>query len=385
MALSATLLLLSVNSANAQDVHSLQGKSLVELAAEVRSDFLLGTHLSALHMPDTPANKKPRGIISSEYNLISVGIYQKQTQRNSQDDWSFAAVDPIVQFAGENDLTVYAHPMYGSNGYLPRWLLQGDFSNDELLEIIEDRIKTVLTRYRGKIHILDVYNEGLSRTDGTWREGDNLLLKLGWHENEYGRWPIFLEKMLFWCRKYGGEDLKLIYNDNHNTLAGMPQSLACIRMHKALKEAGIPIDGIGIQCHTKITEDGEHQLSASSQARGAVFDAESFAGSMRSMGEAGIDVHVTECDVHLYGTIDDHKLALQAEAYRAILKACIEEPACKALKTWGFTDASCWKPMATNGRSRNYEPCPLVFDHNCDPKPAYRAMKKLLVEKAMKK
>jgi endo-1,4-beta-xylanase len=191
--------------------------------------------------------------------------------------------------------------------------------------------------------------------------------------------------MLTWCRKYGGEELKLIYNDNNNMLSGMPQSEECINLYKALKKAGIPIDGIGIQCHTKINEGGVHELSASANAKGFAFDADLFAQNLKQFGEAGIDVYVTECDVHLYGVIDDKKLALQAEAYRAMLKACIEEPACKAFKTWGFTDASCWKPMAKENRSYTYEPCPLVFDHDLKPKPAYEAMQSLLIELIVQK
>lgn len=203
---------------------------------------------------------------------------------------------------------------------------------------------------------------------------------MGYHENEIGRWPVFLEKILIWCREYGGDDLKLIYNDNNNTLLDMPQSEECIQLYKALKKEGIPIDGIGIQCHTKIMKDGTHRLSASSNAKGPVFDAKLFSANLKAMGEAGIDVYISECDVHLYGEIDSEKLALQAAAYRAILKACIEAPACKSFKTWGFTDASCWKPMTKGNKSLKYEPCPLVFDHELNPKLAYIAMQSLLIE-----
>ena len=383
IAIFVSVVFLNVASVYSQDVQAFEEMSLVELATEVRPDFLLGTHISAQYMSDVPENAALCRIIANEYNLVSVGIYQRQTQRNSQEDWNLSSVDAVVDFAEENGLQVYAHPMFGSDGYLPDWLLESDFSNEELLEIIEDRIKIILTRYRGRIHILDVYNEGLSRSNGSWREDENLFLQLGWRENEYGRWPVLLEKMLVWCREYGGDDLIQIYNDNHNTLSGMPQSLECMNMFRALKEAGIPIDGIGIQCHTKITEEGEHQLGANSQGNGPLFDAESFARNMRSMGEAGIDVYVTECDVHLYGEIDADKLALQADAYRAILRACIEEPACRAFKTWGFSDASCWKPMAKYNRALIYEPCPLVFDHDFNPKPAYQAMHALLIQQFM--
>jgi endo-1,4-beta-xylanase len=357
-------------------------RTLTQLATEVRPGFLLGTHFGPIFAADTPENEKPRSIISSQYNLISVGIYPRHTtQRESRDGWDFTTVDQTVQFAEENGLRVYAHPMFGSDNYLPDWLLKGDYSNDELLEIIEERIKVILTRYKGRIHILDVYNEGLDRGEsGEWREGDNFFLKLGWNENEYGRWPIALEKMLVWCRKHGGEELKLVYNDNRNTLHGAPQSLACIKMVKALKHAGIPIDGIGIQCHTRIMEDGVHYTNGHLRAGNTPFDADSFARNIRAMGEAGVDVHISECDVHLYGPVDARKLALQAEAFRNMLKACIQEPACKSFKTWGFTDASCWKAMKkTSGWGYDYEPYPLVYDHDYQPKPAYHAMRELLL------
>ena len=355
---------------------SLQDEGLAELAGLLRPGFLVGTHSK----PDQFGGGKATGIILKNYNMVSVGIYQRQTQKKSRTDWDFSSPDPIVKFASRHDIQVYAHPMFGSDGYLTDWLLKGDHSDEECLEIIEERIKTILTRYRGKIQILDVYNEGLERTKRGWRERDNLLIRLGFHENELGRWPIILEKILVWCRKYGGEDLKLIYNDNRNALFGMPQSDDCIQMVKALRKAGIPIDGIGIQCHTKIMEDGRHEVSGHQKAKAPLYDEDLFARNLKAMGEAGIDVHITECDVHLYGEVDDRKLQQQADAYRSILKVCMEALNCKSFKTWGFTDSSCWKPMSKHNRSYKYEPYPLVFDHDLEPKPAYWAMHALLVE-----
>jgi len=365
----------------AGDVDPLQDWGLTELAHRLRPEFLIGTHSK----PEQFRGGEATHVILKNYNMVSVGIYQRSTQRKARNNWNFTKVTPIVEFANQHNIQVYAHPMFGSNGYLPDWLLQGEFTDEQLLDIIEDRIKTILTRYRGRIHILDVYNEGLSRSRREWREEDNLFIRLGYHENEIGKWPVFLEKILVWCRQYGGDDLKLIYNDNHNTLLGMPQSKECIQLYRALKQAGLSIDGIGIQCHTKINDQGVHELSANQRTKGPVFDAGLFAQNLRAMGDAGIDAYITECDVHLYGEIDEEKLQLQADAYRSILKACIEAPACKAFKTWGFTDASCWKPMTKGNRSLKYEPCPLVFDHDLKPKPAYHAMQSLLIELIQKK
>lgn len=353
---------------------------LKHLAEVYRPGFMIGTHTKDVQVDGSPGSVKPAEIISREYNLISVGIYQKRTQRSSRDDWDFSTVDPIINFAQQHGLTVYAHPMFGSNNYVPDWLVKGDYTDEELLRIIEERIRTILTRYRGKIDILDVYNEGFYGHKEGWREEDNLFLRFGYHENEYGKWPVALEKMLIWCRKYGGDELKLVYNDNNNAHVGSPQSNDCYNLFRALRKAGIPIDGIGIQLHTKVSEDNVHYLRASPGLKQNPFDPELFAQGIRKFGEAGAAVYISECDVHLYGEVDSRKLAVQAEAFRNMLRVCISEPACRGFKTWGFTDASCWKPLTKNNPGHDYEPYPLVFDHDLQPKPAYFAMKQLLVD-----
>jgi len=57
--------------------------------------------------------------------------------------------------AEHNHLAVYAHPMFGSNNYLPDWLRNSGYSDDELMEITKERIRIILTRYKGRIDIVD--------------------------------------------------------------------------------------------------------------------------------------------------------------------------------------------------------------------------------------
>ncbi len=361
--------------------------SLKELVKIYRPDFLIGTHINnatSQMKGNSAVEKKGRLVITSEYNLVSMGIYQKSTQKESSKDWNFDGPDLITEFAKNNDIKVYAHPMFGSDGYIPDWLLKKKYSNEELLEIIEYRIKTILKRYKGKIDILDVYNEGLDRDTGKWREHQNMFLQLGYHENEFGKWPVALEKMLIWSRKYGGKDLKLIYNDNNNTIVGRAQSQACINMYKALKKEGIPIDGIGIQAHTKITKENKHALSGSETSVGALFNAKSFSQNLQNMGESGMEIYITESDVHMYGKITKEKLNRQAQGFAEMLKACLLEPACKSYKTWGFTDAHFWQVMRKE-YGENFKSYPLPFDEDANAKPAYFAMKQVVIDLILSK
>lgn len=155
-------------------------------------------------MTNDPANINYQETILRDFNLISVGIYQKHiTQYISRLEWDFSKVDLGVEFADTTKLAVYFHPLYGSNGYIPKWLLEGEYSKEDLDDIMD---------------IIDVYNEGLYFNGSEWREKDNLFLSLGWRENKFGKWPVFLENLFHYSRKYGGEDVLLIYNENNNAL-----------------------------------------------------------------------------------------------------------------------------------------------------------------------
>ena len=98
--------------------------------------------------------------------------------------------------AEHNHLAVYAHPMFGSNNYLPDWLRNSGYSDDELMEITKERIRIILTRYKGRIDIVDVYNEGLSRSAREWREKDNLFISMGYEYNQIQYTSVFYANAL---------------------------------------------------------------------------------------------------------------------------------------------------------------------------------------------
>jgi len=62
----------------------------VELVSIYRPDFLLGTHISrSSQIADNPSTEKARGVISTEFNLISVGLYQRATQKKIENRLEF--------------------------------------------------------------------------------------------------------------------------------------------------------------------------------------------------------------------------------------------------------------------------------------------------------
>jgi endo-1,4-beta-xylanase len=76
-------------------------------------------------------------------------------------------------------------------------------------------------------------------------------------------------------------------------------------------------------------------------------------------------VHITELDVPLGvdaegGVVDPQDLAGQAEAYRKIALACVEQLKCTAIQTWGFTDKYSW----VRSHSKGAQGAALPFDRN---------------------
>jgi endo-1,4-beta-xylanase len=103
-------------------------------------------------------------------------------------------------------------------------------------------------------------------------------------------------------------------------------------------------------------------------------DTAAIAWNMRRLAALGLRVQITEMDVGVTdasGTIEE-RLSAQAEVYRGVLAACLAEPACTALVTWGVSDRYTWRHPDT----------PLLLDTEFRPKPAYRAMVDLLGEAA---
>jgi endo-1,4-beta-xylanase len=60
----------------------------------------------------------------------------------------------------------------------------------------------------------------------------------------------------------------------------------------------------------------------------------------------------------------------QARVYRGIVRLCLDNPACTAIQSWGFTDKYSW----IGSHSHGTQGWALLFDRSYKPKPAYDAM-----------
>jgi len=279
--------------------------------------------------------------LAREFNIVVPGNAMKfEPLRPSRTQFSFAEADAIVDFAQAHEMKVRGHTLVWHKQN-PQWLLNGNFSHDEILQILKEHIQTVVGRYRGRIYAWDVVNEAID---------DNSKRRATFWSNALG--ADYIQQAFLWAREADPE-AKLFYNDYGGEGLG-PKSDAIYGLLRSLKARGAPIDGIGLQSHFQ----SERPPSM-----------EDVAANMKRLAALGLEVHVTEFDARVSLPSTEQKLQKQANIYRDYLSACLSVLSCKAFLTWGFTDKYSWIPSHFAGTG-----AALPFDASYKPKPAYGAL-----------
>ncbi len=358
----------ALRSSTSVDVASNASNGLADLADKIRPGFLLGSFAAGLNSaPKDDAILKK--FFKHNFNIVTVGIYMQSTQRE-KGVYDYNRSDALVKFAQVNQIKIYFHPLIGGVQYTPKWVNEGHFSAPELRQIMKERITTILNLYRDKVAYGEVVNEALEGTglkpDGqfNWLEksarGDHVWMKtMGMYQGKKYLFPQYLVDAFRIAREAGGPGLKLHLNEYGNASTQSLRGPAFLKLIQAMREEGMPVDGAGLQMHFnlkhgKLLEDGSK----------AAFNLGSFDAMLQEYLQAGIDVHITEFDIHLPVNPTEQDYQLQGKYYSEVLRHAIASPAVKSFKTWGFTDKYSWKPNNEDGH-------PLMLDAKFQPKPAY--------------
>lgn len=245
---------------------------------------------------------------------------------------------------------IYHHDM-------AEWLTNGIFTKDEMIAIMENHIKTFVSRYKGRIHEWLVVNEAVWAYQGTTGYSDSIWYK------KIGAEYIELS---FKAAREADPNAILIYNDYGNETAGLKSNVV-FNIVESLKQENL-VDAVGMQFHIApsplVPSDNIDPTTLPSKA--------DLIAQMKRYGDIGVRVVVTELDVDiskLPGTKDE-KLAQQAEIYKLVIEACFESGVCDSVTTWGINDETCWL-QKIGGQS------PCLFSEY-QPKPAYYAIVQVL-------
>lgn len=271
--------------------------------------------------------------------------------RSHRAGFDFHQGDVIVRFAHAHDMKVRGHCLVWDHNN-PPWLNAGNFSPEQLSHLLQEHITVVMKHYAGQVFAWDVVNEAFD-------EHGKLKDSIWFNQPGIGRskdGTAYIEQAFRWAR--AADPLALLFYNEAEAEGMTRKSDAVYSMIKDFKTRGVPIDGVGLQLHISMPD----------------FDAEAIARNIARLSALGIQVHITELDVSLpvdaSGAIRNEDLLRQAEIYRSVVNACLENPGCTALQTWGFTDKYSWIGSHSHGTRGGA----LLFDKSYKPKPAYFAV-----------
>lgn len=267
--------------------------------------------------------------------------------------YNFTGADALVAFAQSHNMVVRGHTLVWHN-QVSKWVTEGKNTPQQLATILQGHIHTVMGHYASKVYAWDVVNEAFN-DDGTMRHTI-------WYDQPgigAGSGTKYIEQVFRWAHE-ADPSAKLFYND-YDAEPVNKKSDAIYEMVKDFKKRGVPINGVGFQTHVSLKFDDPEKL-------------ESFAKNLKRFAKLGLELHLTEIDVRLSDS-SPTSLAAEAKLYGKITKVCVQQPACKLLQTWGFTDKHSWIPGFYKGQG-----WALLWDDKYQKKPAYEAVRDALAK-----
>lgn len=281
--------------------------------------------------------------------------------RPRREAFDFAPADRLVDFALSNGKASRGHTHVWWDG-LPDWLLAISSPLEAERELVA-QIETVMDRYRGRLASWDVVNEVIAHEplpsaalrDSYW------LRTLG---------PRHIP-LAFGAAAAADPGAKLVLNDYDLEFAGPRydrRRAVALSIVRQLQDAGIRVDGVGIQAH----------LYAEMKV-----DVAALAAFGETLKRLGVALLVTELDI-----IDWNIAGGPAEQDAAALRIvgdlldgvfAVGPPA--AVIAWGITDRYSWIPDVMP--RRDGKPCrPLPLDAEFRPKPWYDLIRRRLAAPA---
>jgi endo-1,4-beta-xylanase len=314
-------------------------------------------------------------LLQQHFNSVTPENEMKfESLERTEGAFDYAQADALVAFAQAHGMRVRGHTLVWHR-QTPDWVFQGPggapASPELLLSRLKHHIDAVVTHFKGRVYAWDVVNEAIM-DDGQYRtaheaEADQ---RSPWH----GILGVDYIAKAFEYAHAADPEAKLFYNDYRHYIPAKRQAIYA--MLKELLARGVPIHGVGLQCHLNI----EPSTDASDQ--GFYQTVPELEAAIELYASLGLDVQVTELDLSLYvpgvkytpemfytaETFTDALEQRQARRYAAFFELFRKHAkVITGVTFWGIADDNTWLSEFSSGR----KDFPLLFDEKHEPKPAF--------------
>jgi endo-1,4-beta-xylanase len=369
------------STALSKDESTKEGTAIaVNLKEAYKNVFLVGTAVNAAVV--SGENALSQALVPMHFNSITAENVMKTEVVNPKPGiYDFAAADAFVAYGERHGMFIVGHTLVWHN-QTPAWFFLDDEgkpnTREAQIERMRRHIEVVAGRYADRVHAWDVVNEVID-DDGSYRPTTWV--------NAIGNGDELVRLAFKFASQYA-PNTELYYND-FNTWRPEKRD-GIVRMVKMLKEAGIRIDGIGMQGHWGLNYPSAEHIEAAIDAYAAL----------------GVKVMITELDVdvlpltkegQIIGTgmlhkqfqlpeferfLDPYKDGLPADVERQLTDRYAElfrifyrkHNAIARVTFWGVHDGMSWKNNYPIPNRTNYA---LLFNRARKPKQALEAVLKV--------
>ncbi len=324
--------------------------SLKGLKDYYKGYFPVGVSVS----PNSLAGSESLLILKNFASLTAENVMKSGPIHPEESRYSWENADKIVGFAQSNGLLMRGHTLCWHQ-QTPVWMFKDQAGNpvskEVLLGRLKEHIKEVVSRYKGKIYAWDVVNEAVADNDSLFLRESPWLKIAG---------EGYIAKAFQWAHE-ADPTAQLFYNDYNTEFPGKRDKI--YKLLKKLLEAGVPINGIGLQGHWNLKNPSEKELRE----------------TIEKFSSLGLKIQITELDVSVYGEGEkdpsDHLFTpareqQQIDQYKMIFRVLRSyQKNITGVTFWNVSDRSSWLDNFPVRGRKNY---PLLFDQNLSAKKAYQ-------------
>ena len=299
-------------------------------------------------------------LILREFNSITAENAMKpQPTEPRKGEFNWDDADKIANFCRQHGIKMRGHTLMWHSQIGP-WMYQDEngnlLSKEEFYANMKHHIQAIVSRYKDVVYCWDVVNEAVADSPvwpGRPELRDSPMYKIAGEE--------FIYKAFEYTHEADPNAL-LFYNDYNDAEPAKSQRI--YNLLKRMKDAGVPVDGVGMQAHYNIYSPSEKEISDAIELYSKVVD----------------HIHITELDIRVNtesggglmfsqgaAQVSDWEKTLQEDQYSRLFKVLRKHSdVVDCVTFWNVADKDSWLGAA------NY---PLLFDAEYKPKRAYVQVK----------
>lgn len=306
---------------------------------QIRHEFKFGCNIFLWEDEETGWQMEYRRRFAELLNYATLPFYWPMFEpERGKPEYDY--INKVSEWCGRNGIECKGHPLVW-NYSAPKWIPRDP---DEIKRLSDERVREIVSRYRGRIDIWDVVNEA---TD-PWRF-DNPITE-AWRR--FGRIPFALEP--FKIARKANPDATLLINDYRTD----PEYERVIE--ELVDEEGKPVyDVIGIQSHM----------------HGGVWSTERIWEVCERFSRFGVPLHFTETTIVSSPRIEGRRWGetapeleeRQADEVERFYTLLFSHPSVEAITWWDFSDRRAWQGAAAG-----------LLRKDMSPKPAYERLMGLI-------